>query len=125
MTDQTHGLRAMLEYKRAELVRSIRSQSSQLAVREGESDLVDRMQSMCSRDEAVTFLHALTRTLADVDAALAATKDGSYGICVDCEEPISPKRLRTIPWASHCIRCQEALERAQMRHAAPLWDQAA
>ena len=125
MTDQTDGIRAMLRDKRAELLRSIRSQSSQLSVSEGENDLIDRMQSMCSRDEAVTFLGALTRTLTDVDAALAAMDQGSYGICVDCEEPIASRRLQTIPWASHCIRCQEARERRQAHHAAPLWDKAA
>ena len=125
MTDQTDSLRALLEQKRAELVRWIHSQTSSLSVRESESDLVDRMQSMCSRDQAVTLLDALSRKLTDIDAALAAMEDGSYGICIDCEEPIAAKRLRTVPWASHCIRCQEMLERNQMLHAAPVWDEAA
>jgi DnaK suppressor protein len=126
MIDQINDLKAVLENKRAELLRSIRSQGSQLAVVEGEPDLIDRMQSMCRRDEVVAFLDALTRTLAEVNAALAAMKEGSYGICVDCEEPIASRRLQTIPWASHCIRCQQVLEhRRQMRNGARLWDEAA
>jgi DnaK suppressor protein len=126
MTDQIDGLRAVLENKRTELARSIRSNTTQLAVCEGEHDLIDRVQGMCSRDEAARFLDGLTRTLADVDAALAAINEGSYGICVQCEEPIASMRLKTIPWASQCIRCQEALERRRhMRPASPRWVEAA
>ena len=121
----TDDVRAILQDKRAELMRSIRSQSSQLSVHDGESDLVDRMQSMCNRDHAVTLLDGLTRTLADVNAALAALKEGSYGICVTCEEPIARRRLQTVPWASHCIRCQEAVERRRTYADAPVWDEAA
>jgi DnaK suppressor protein len=81
---------------------------------------------MCSRDEVTIFLDGLTRTLANVDAALAAMRQGSYGICVECGEPIASKRLQTIPWASHCIRCQEVLEhRKHNGHAGSRWDKAA
>jgi len=126
MTDQIDGLRAALESKRIDLVRSIRSQSSQLAVCESEPDVLDRLQGMCSRNEAVAFLDVLNRTLAEVDAALMAIKQGLYGTCVECEEPIASRRLQTIPWASHCIRCQESLENGNhMRTAGMLWDEAA
>ena len=36
----------------------------------------------------------------------------SYGVCLECEEPISPKRLKAIPWAERCIVCQEWADRA-------------
>ena len=32
---------------------------------------------------------------------------GDYGICLGCEEPIPDKRLRALPWARYCVRCQE------------------
>lgn len=37
--------------------------------------------------------------------------EGSFGICVDCEQAISPRRLAVVPWAATCIVCQEAAER--------------
>jgi DnaK suppressor protein len=47
--------------------------------------------------------------LREVEEALARVKEGSYGICQECEEPISPKRLQALPWAKFCVRCQEML----------------
>jgi DnaK suppressor protein len=40
-------------------------------------------------------------------AALRRVDEGTYGICQECEEPINPRRLAAVPWASLCLRCQE------------------
>jgi DnaK suppressor protein len=126
MTGQIDDLKAVLRSKRAELVWSIRSQSIQLNVGEGEHDLIDRIQGMSRREEAVTFLDALTRTLAAVDASLRAIEQGRYGDCAECGDPIASKRLAAIPWASHCIQCQEGLDHRTQRSAAlQHWDEAA
>src|SRR5438270_14000265 len=37
--------------------------------------------------------------LREVEEALVRVKDGTYGICQECEEPISLKRLQSMPWA--------------------------
>jgi DnaK suppressor protein len=47
--------------------------------------------------------------LRDVEEALARVADGTYGVCQECEEPISAKRLQALPWAKFCVRCQELL----------------
>jgi len=47
--------------------------------------------------------------LREVEEAMARVRDGSYGICQECEEPILPKRLQALPWAKFCVRCQEVL----------------
>ena len=33
---------------------------------------------------------------------------GIYGVCAECDEPISPRRLQAIPWAIRCVPCEEA-----------------
>lgn len=43
--------------------------------------------------------------------ALSRIEDKSYGICVNCENPIQPKRLEAVPWAKHCIQCQALHEK--------------
>jgi len=48
--------------------------------------------------------------LQSIEAAIKAIDSGQYGVCIRCEEDISEKRLEAVPWASMCIRCQEASE---------------
>src|SRR5205823_1932364 len=42
--------------------------------------------------------------LREVEEALLRVREGVYGICQECEEPISPKRLQALPWAKSCVR---------------------
>ncbi len=44
-----------------------------------------------------------------IDAALERLKRGEYGICEECDEPISAKRLTAVPWTRYCLHCQENL----------------
>jgi DnaK suppressor protein len=41
-----------------------------------------------------------------VEEALDRLNAGDYGICLACEEPIAPKRLRALSWARYCVKCQ-------------------
>ncbi len=45
-----------------------------------------------------------------VSRALEKIENGTYGICVDCGNDISPKRLQSFPDAQRCIVCQEVFE---------------
>jgi DnaK suppressor protein len=57
--------------------------------------------------------------LADVEAALARIKDGSYGECVDCGVHIPCARLAAYPAARRCVACQEVAESAARRGLQP------
>ena len=52
--------------------------------------------------------------LDSIDAALARIAEGEYGKCINCGEAIQEKRLEAVPWARHCIRCQDLIERGQL-----------
>ncbi|MEM7003204.1 MAG: TraR/DksA C4-type zinc finger protein [Pseudomonadota bacterium] len=45
-----------------------------------------------------------------VELALQRLAAGEYGDCVDCEEPIDPRRLAVDPLARRCIQCAEAAQ---------------
>jgi DnaK suppressor protein len=47
------------------------------------------------------------RVLQLVDEALERLKNGTYGLCVSCQSEVQVKRLEAVPWARHCIECQE------------------
>lgn len=46
-----------------------------------------------------------------IDEALVRIEGGEYGKCVHCGEPVQEKRLEAVPWARHCLRCQDLQER--------------
>jgi DnaK suppressor protein len=47
------------------------------------------------------------KILQAIEEALARLEKGTYGMCRDCGEPISPARLNAIPWTRVCITCKE------------------
>jgi DnaK suppressor protein len=51
------------------------------------------------------------RFLELIDEALVRIEAGEYGECVHCGEPVQDKRLEAVPWARHCLRCQDLQER--------------
>jgi DnaK suppressor protein len=65
-------------------------------VGEGTSMAVDRLSQVAAHDR-------LQVTLADVERALAKLRDGSYGTCDRCGEPIPEQRLEVLPWAVLCV----------------------
>ncbi len=49
--------------------------------------------------------------LDSIDAALGRIEEGEYGKCDNCGESIQDKRLEALPWAQHCVTCQELNEK--------------
>ena len=58
------------------------------------------------RGREKTFLKKIERALVKID-------EGTFGICEECEEPISIKRLEARPETTLCIRCKEDQERME------------
>jgi DnaK suppressor protein len=48
-----------------------------------------------------------TKLLRAIDEALHRVDQGTFGICMDCEEPIAEVRLNAVPWTRVCIDCKE------------------
>ncbi len=108
--------RTMLEAKRNELLDLLR-QRDEIAIQRS-AELLEESQLAAQRDIAVWSRHLESRLLQEVRAALDRISDGTYGICLHCEEKISPKRLAAVPWASYCIRCQEEMDGEHAQQAA-------
>lgn len=49
--------------------------------------------------------------LLDIDSAINKIKDGTFGLCEECDKAISKIRLRAVPYARLCIKCQETKEK--------------
>src|SRR2546430_4509929 len=103
--------KAMLEAKQAELSAGLRSRDD-IAI-EKTPDAIDEVQLAGERELAIRNLDRESNLLRNVRSALARIADGSYGVCMHCDEEIKPKRLDAVPWAKYCIRCQEAADRQE------------
>jgi DnaK suppressor protein len=79
-------------------------------------DELDRIQQAGEREYAMNILERNSNRLREVRTALARIDAGTFGICVDCEENINPKRLAAVPWALCCIACQDAAEQRTSRN---------
>ncbi|SRR5581483_2472863 len=101
--------KALLEAKLAELGDGIRNRD-EIRI-EKTPDALDEVQLAGERELAIRNLDREAALLRKVRLALARIADGSYGVCLHCEEEIKPKRLEAVPWAAYCIRCQEAADR--------------
>lgn len=86
-----------------------------------EDDAVDAQE----RDQEQLIVATQQPMLDEIDAALKRIEDGTYGRCTVDGEPIPEKRLEAIPWASLCIKDQEALDRRNNLEASvtPDYDQ--
>ena len=99
----------ILDAKQAELARVLRNREA-IAI-EKSADALDEVQHAAERELAIRNLDRESGLLRQVKGGLARIDDGSYGICVHCEEDINPKRLNAVPWAQYCIQCQELADR--------------
>jgi DnaK suppressor protein len=100
--------RAVLTARVAELERFTRNRDGITVERS--ADQLDEIQAASQRALAVCNLDREFNHLRDAQAALRRTEEGVFGTCQECDEDIHPKRLAAVPWATLCIRCQEAVD---------------
>lgn len=101
----------ILEARQAELSQVLRNRDG-IAI-EKSPDALDEVQHAAERELAIRNLDRESNLLRNVRAALRRIDEGNFGICVHCEEEISPKRINAVPWTPYCIQCQEAADRHQ------------
>lgn len=49
--------------------------------------------------------------LYELEDALKKIEDGTFGICEDCKDLITKIRLKAVPYARFCLKCQEKKEK--------------
>ena len=110
-TKKPANYRQILEQKAEDVRRSMTAQKAaqlvnRLDVPSDEGDLSQQ------HHEEWIFLNRNTidtKLLREINDALQRMDHGTYGICLECEEPISSKRLDAVPWARYCVTCQELI----------------
>jgi DnaK suppressor protein len=73
-------------------------------------DLGDLVQSMSLETLKTSLQDTEIAEYNRIRQALAMLEEGTYGICIDCGELISEKRLKLFPNSTRCLVCQEIFE---------------
>jgi DnaK suppressor protein len=125
MTDTTlrhASSRHMLIERRREMLVDVQSR-----IRHGRTDRPDEVRDDLEVSDAdsqgdieLALLQISAETVTRIDEALNGLDTGQYGFCVECESEISEGRLRALPFAVRCQKCEEKREEEQglARHLA-------
>src|SRR5262249_35835276 len=101
---ELNKFKKILETKQDELEQIVRKRDA--ITIEKSADALDEVQHAAERELAIRNLDRESQLLRNVRSALRRIDEGSFGVCLHCEEEISPKRLAAVPWTALCIQCQ-------------------
>ena len=123
MTDERYTrLKGMLEGHKCRLQRSRSARLNEVRAHNHDGKVVEALDAAdaSASDLEQAFGMALVElaslSLRQVEQALARLEDGDYGLCVDCSEPITGKRLLALPFAVRCRACEELHEIGERAH---------
>ena len=102
-----------LQTRREELIKNIArtEEEGRTADDDPTVDLADKAANSYTKEFLFGQTNVDRTLLALIDGALARIKNGSYGVCAECEEELQQKRLEAVPWARHCVGCAEKHEK--------------
>ena len=117
MADRDTGvqkIRVRLQKRRRELLEATeatRAEFTALKAAERDPEYEESAQTELADYTLWQLLENQRRELMLIDAAFQRMDEASFGICVDCDEEISPERLEALPFA---IRCEEDARRHEL-----------
>ena len=78
---------------------------------DGVPDIGDMSSAAYSRDVLFNVSETKRQRIHDIDVALVQIEKGEYGICMSCDEEISPRRMEVRPFSRYCIECKTDIEK--------------
>jgi DnaK suppressor protein len=102
-----------LEIKQAELegIVSRTEHDGRVADEETPQDLADKAATSYNKEFLFSQSNHDRFLLQLVTEALSRVEQGTFGECVVCGGEMQQKRLEAVPWARHCMPCQEKQEK--------------
>ena len=101
---EMNKFKKILENKQDELEQIVRNRDA--ITIEKSADALDEVQHAAERELAIRNLDRESNLLRNVRSALRRIEDGSFGICLHCEEEISPKRIGDrVSWRAKKAGC--------------------
>jgi DnaK suppressor protein len=114
--ERTERLRQLLLARRQEVQQQIdallaQHRADQIRSREESvADTEDLSTQNSNSHQQLSILEVRNQMRLQLDAALQRLEEGAYGLCENCQKPISEERLKALPFARRCIDCQRHAE---------------
>ncbi len=102
-----------LQERKVELEKKLTERASEKFADDSVQDPGDQALSSSMESLQLALQDSEIQEYNRIIKALEKIEEGSYGICIDCNQSISEKRLKSFPNASRCIVCQESFEEQQ------------
>ncbi len=103
---QLVALRDRLANRRGELVRDAAEEQPTFSLH-----MADAGTDAFDRDFALSMASSEQSALYEVEQAINRIHEGTYGTCEMTGEPISPERLKAVPWARFSAEAEQQLEK--------------
>jgi DnaK suppressor protein len=111
-SDRTIFFRELLQQKISELLNDqLKTISVMASTNERLTDPNDQASMEVERNHELLIRDRERRLIFKMKEAIARIDDGTFGICVDCGEEISEKRLIARPVTTQCIDCKTMEEK--------------
>jgi DnaK suppressor protein len=82
---------------------------------ESAADLLDEASKSSERRLLSSLSVNDAQVYRQIESALKKIEKGTYGLCEECRNAIPASRLKILPYATHCVRCQGAIEKMSFR----------
>ncbi|UCC52776.1 MAG: TraR/DksA C4-type zinc finger protein [Anaerolineaceae bacterium] len=102
----TKMIQQMLEEEREKLRQQLQISSGDGRAEAKNPDHMDIAQAYSDQERFHAVQTLEQEHLDQVEAALQAIVEGSYGRCQHCHQPIPLERLQVLPYATMCVSCQ-------------------
>ncbi len=105
---QLQRYRSLLLEKQRELLSGQSDDLARVPAAGGsKGDLVDQANADAEAQLQIHLHKSEGRLLKAIEEALARMRQGTYGACVACKEPVSKARLEAVPWTHLCGEREE------------------
>src|SRR5215467_9428006 len=98
--------RQILETKRDDLMAATPARTPPTEPGSKSGDWIDQSSQESDLHVRLALKQTDAKLLRAIEEAIHRIEQGTYGICMECENEIAPARLEAVPWTRVCIDCK-------------------
>ena len=99
--------RSILETKRDELLHAEPARTPAAEPGSKSGDWIDQSSQESDLHVRLALKQTDSKLLRAIEEAIHRLDQGTYGVCMDCENEIPAVRLDAVPWTRVCVECKE------------------